>query len=185
MTKLPKFELNLKTVGSLLVGFALILLFILIWVKVNVDAEESYLCAFVEKSPDLSMEECPAHDSNTSWLLLAGFGIAFLVLVSGFYMLFMPQREEKVEFSADSAASGHQKELHQNKMKEIDPASLSDGEKKVYELLQLSQGSKYQSDLIRETGMTKVKMSRLLDRLEGKGIIDRKRRGMTNIVVLK
>ena len=40
------------------------------------------------------------------------------------------------------------------------------------------------SDLIKESGMNKVKVSRILDRLEGKGLIDRKRRGMTNIVIL-
>ncbi len=172
-----KFELNMKTIGSLLVGVSLILLFILILVKVNVDAEESYLCALVEKSPELSMEECPAHDSNTSWLLLAGFGIAFLVLVSGFYMLFMPA---KAKYGEHALAKEHQ-----NVEKEIDLSGFSDEEKRIYELLKLNHGSIYQSDLIKETGLTKVRISRLLDRLEGKGIIDRKRRGMTNIVVLK
>lgn len=163
--------------GSLLVGFSLILLFILIWVKVNVDTEQSFLCKFVETSPDLSMEECPAHDSNTSWLLLAGFGIAFLVLVSGFYMLFLPAKGKLEEHSPAKE--------HQQAEKEINVSSFSEEEKRIYELLKLNQGSIYQSDLIKETGLTKVKISRLLDRLEGKSIIDRKRRGMTNIVVLK
>ncbi len=167
-----KFELNQKTVGSLLVGFSLILLFILIWVKVNVDTEQSFLCKVVEDRPDLTMDQCPAHDSNTSWLLLAGFGIAFLVLVSGFYMLFATQKIE---------AASAKKE----KREEIDLSDFNEEEKKIYKLLQLNQGSMYQSDLIKETGLTKVKMSRLLDKLEGKGFIDRKRRGMTNIVVLK
>ncbi len=167
-----KFELNQKTIGSLLVGFSLILLFILIWVKVNVDTEQSFLCKVVEDRPDLSMEECPAHDSNTSWLLLAGFGIAFLVLVSGCYMLFAPPKMQT-------------ESTKKEKREDLDFSSFSEEEKKIYELLQLNQGSMYQSDLIKETGLTKVKMSRLLDKLEGKGFIDRKRRGMTNIVVLK
>lgn len=178
-----KFELNTKTIGSLLVGFSLILLFILIWVKVNVDTEQSFLCKFVEERPELDMDDCPAHDSNTSWLLLAEFGIALFVLVSGFYMLFTPQKENKEEQPEPPAFQEQQKEI--NMVKEINVASFNDEEKKIYELLRSSQGSMYQSDLIREMGVTKVKISRLLDRLEGKGVIDRKRRGMTNIVVLK
>ncbi|MBI4983154.1 MarR family transcriptional regulator [Candidatus Woesearchaeota archaeon] len=47
------------------------------------------------------------------------------------------------------------------------------------------QGSAYQSDLIKETRLTKVKVTRILDKLEGRGLIERKRRGMTNIVILK
>jgi uncharacterized membrane protein len=46
-------------------------------------------------------------------------------------------------------------------------------------------GSVYQSDIVRETKQSKVKITRILDQLEGKGLIERKRRGMTNIVVLK
>ena len=47
------------------------------------------------------------------------------------------------------------------------------------------KGSIFQSALVEKTGMTKVKVTRLLDKLEGKGLIERKRRGMTNIVVIK
>lgn len=36
-----------------------------------------------------------------------------------------------------------------------------------------------------KTGLTKVKVTRILDRLEGREIIERKRRGMTNVVILK
>tara|TARA_Y100000310_G_scaffold268673_1_gene281382 strand:- start:3542 stop:4015 length:474 start_codon:yes stop_codon:yes gene_type:complete len=47
------------------------------------------------------------------------------------------------------------------------------------------EGSAYQSDLVKELKLSKVKTTRLLDKLEGKGMIERKRRGMTNVVVLK
>jgi len=63
-------------------------------------------------------------------------------------------------------------------------SGLNEEEKKIVDLIQLKEGSIYQSDLIKESGMNKVKVSRILDRLEGKGLIDRKRRGMTNIVIL-
>ncbi len=159
-----------KSIGSVLVGFSLILLFILIMVKLNVDREESYLCSITHTTPGLNAEECPAHNSNTSWRLVSAFGVSFLILASGIYLTFMPRQNGEPEH---------------RKKKEVDASALEEEEKRVYELIKLKEGSIYQSDLIKETGLTKVKISRLLDRLEGKGIIDRKRRGMTNIVVLK
>ena len=64
-------------------------------------------------------------------------------------------------------------------------SKLGDEEKKIYEILKNKNGSAYQTDLIRETGFSKVKVTRILDRLETKDIFERKRRGMTNIIVLK
>ena len=171
-----KLELNQKTIGSLLIAFSFILLFILIWVKLNVDAEQSFLCQIVEETPEVTMEQCPAHDSNTSWLLLVGFGIAFIILASGFYLLFAPVRDAA---SVPPAASRKQK------IAEPDYSALTEEEKKIYDLLTLKEGSMYQSDLVKETDFTKVKVSRILDRLEGKQMIERKRIGMTNIVVLR
>ena len=43
----------------------------------------------------------------------------------------------------------------------------------------------FQADLIEKTGFGKAKMTRILDRLEGKGFVERKRRGMTNVVVIR
>lgn len=63
--------------------------------------------------------------------------------------------------------------------------SLTGEEKKVYDLIVGSDGSVFQTDLIQKTGYSKVKISRILDRLETKGIVERRRRGMTNLIVLK
>ena len=43
----------------------------------------------------------------------------------------------------------------------------------------------FQADLMEKLQIGKVKTTRLLDKLEAKQIIERKRRGMNNIVVLK
>ena len=165
-----KFTIDQKTIGSFLIGFSLILLFILIWVKINVDTEQGFLCEVVEERPDLSMEQCPAHESNTSWLIIAGFFIVFLVFASGLFLLFYPELRQK----EDSPKS-----------EKIDVSLLQEYEKKMYDLLILNQGSMYQSDIIKELGLSKVKVSRILDKMEGKHIIERKRRGMTNIIVLR
>ena len=43
----------------------------------------------------------------------------------------------------------------------------------------------FQRDLMEKLEIGKVKTTRLLDKLESKQIIERKRRGMNNIIVLK
>ena len=58
-------------------------------------------------------------------------------------------------------------------------------EQEIIQFILNKEGSVYQSDLVKELKLSKVKTTRLLDRLEGKGFIERKRRGMTNVVVLK
>ncbi|MBS3065392.1 MAG: MarR family transcriptional regulator, partial [DPANN group archaeon] len=57
-------------------------------------------------------------------------------------------------------------------------------EKQVLELIQDSR-TIFQADLIEKTGFGKAKITRILDRLEGRDFIERKRRGMTNVVVVK
>jgi uncharacterized membrane protein len=68
--------------------------------------------------------------------------------------------------------------------KEIDTSGLRKEDKDVLQIVQASK-TIFQADLIEKTGFGKAKMSRILDRLENKGIIERKRRGMTNVVVMK
>ena len=62
---------------------------------------------------------------------------------------------------------------------------MQSDEKKVFDVLIKGDGSVFQNDLTKSTSYSKVKVSRILDRLETKGLIERRRRGMSNIVVLK
>lgn len=71
-----------------------------------------------------------------------------------------------------------------NKIK-VDYSKLDKEEKKVMFELKENNGSLFQADLSEKTGFSKVKITRILDRLEGKQFIERKRRGMTNIVLIK
>ena len=160
---------NLKTAGYLLISSSAILLLVLTFVKTDFDKQAAFLCEKFHEN-QLDMQQCPAHKSNTSWLIMSAFGIAFLMLGAGFYLLFMvkPSAEEP-----------------KKNFKHVDASKLSNEENKVYEIIKAKEGSAYQTDLIRETGFSKVKITRILDRLEAKDILERKRRGMTNIIVLK
>lgn len=74
---------------------------------------------------------------------------------------------------------------NQATMKDMDVSNLSEEENKIYSLLKDNKGSMYQSDLIRKTDFTKVQITRILDKMESDDILERRRRGMANIVVLK
>ncbi|MBI4150534.1 MarR family transcriptional regulator [Candidatus Woesearchaeota archaeon] len=63
--------------------------------------------------------------------------------------------------------------------------SLGGDEAKVFDLVVQSKGTLYQHELVEKLQLSKVQVTRLLDRLEGQGLIERKRRGMTNLIVLK
>lgn len=69
--------------------------------------------------------------------------------------------------------------------KKIDATALDSDEKKVLEVVQAGSGSAFQSEIVGKLGYTKVKVSRILDKMEQKGLVERKRRGMANLVVLK
>jgi len=64
-------------------------------------------------------------------------------------------------------------------------STLDKEEKIVLERIIESEGTIFQSDLVEKTEFPKVKITRILDRLEGRNLVERKRRGMTNIVILK
>ncbi len=158
-----------RQIGYGLIALAVVLLITLSMVKSDVDRQDAFLCEIVSKDPSFNMEDCPAHKDNTSWLIIGAFGVTFIILGTGVYLPFMQEKQ-----------TGQKSEL-----KEVDESQLDEEEKRIYSLLKGGNGSKYQTDIIRETGYSKVKVTRILDRLEGKGIIERRRRGMTNVIFLK
>ncbi|HEX9913818.1 MAG TPA: MarR family transcriptional regulator [Candidatus Bathyarchaeia archaeon] len=70
-----------------------------------------------------------------------------------------------------------------------DPLRVLEGitdqdERVVLGLVVESGGSTFQSDLVERSGFSKGKVSLVLDRLEARGIIQRKRSGMTNLITV-
>ncbi len=165
---------NEKIIGYSLIAFAAVLFVVLIFIKIQVDKESAYLCEKFHENK-LDMSACPVHQansfsSNLSWMITTAFGISFLIFAAGVYIAFFHRlltREPKKEF------------------KDVDLSRLGGDEKRIYEIIKSKSGSAYQSDLIKETGLSKVKVTRVLDRLEAKDVLEKKRRGMTNIIVLK
>lgn len=63
--------------------------------------------------------------------------------------------------------------------------NLAGNDKAVYDAVVKADGTIFQSDVMKQIGFSKVKTSRILDRLEAKGLVERRRRGMANLVVLR
>ncbi|MBI2141967.1 hypothetical protein HYU15_00580, partial [Candidatus Woesearchaeota archaeon] len=132
-----------KTFGAALVALALVLALLLVFVKANTDQQAAFLCEKFHEN-QLDMQQCPAHKSNTSWLLTLAFGAAFLILAIGLY-LFLSETQgiaKAALASAVSSASLPKETLDK----------MSAEEKAVYDAVKQTEGSAYQSDLIKATG---------------------------------
>ncbi len=156
-----------KTLGSLLVALGIILLFALTFAKIDIDKQSTVLCEKFHEAND--MKNCPVHKSNLSWLIIVAYAVNFLILLVGFYLLFFTKINEEVK----------------KEFKNVDVSKLDEEERRFYDIIKHKDGSAFQTDLIKETGFSKVKTTRILDKLEMKGVLERKRRGMTNIIVLR
>ena len=156
-----------RIIGYSISALAIVLIVIFSMANVELDKTNIFLCQAVSSNPDINMAQCPAHTSDLPWLITMGFSISILLLVGGIFLILYPwQKGDK-------------------KRKKASMIPMEEDEKKVFALLSENNGSMYQSDLIKQTGFSKVKITRVLDKMATKEIIDRQRRGMTNIVVLK
>lgn len=116
-----------------------------------------------------SLESCPfyeEHHSNERILFIIGLLAAFLGGI-GFYIS-LTKTERLVEH------------------KKYDLTKLNSEEKKVFYFIRENKDrGVYQSNIVEHFNFPKSKVSRILDKLEQIDIVERKRRGMTNIILLK
>ncbi|MFH0863054.1 MAG: MarR family transcriptional regulator [Candidatus Altiarchaeota archaeon] len=61
---------------------------------------------------------------------------------------------------------------------------LDPEEREVYRLIIESSGTMFQRDIVDKLGWSKVRVTRTLDSLESRRLLERRRRGLTNIIVL-
>ncbi|MFT4311394.1 MAG: helix-turn-helix transcriptional regulator [Candidatus Woesearchaeota archaeon] len=151
-------------------GYALLIVALVLFASglmLNNYHQESslFMCTLVEQNPDIDMADCPAHSNTHIYYIAIIMAIGFGAFFFAIYLI----------FDADMLKS----------KKADKKINLDDDEKIVINLLETNEGSVYQSDIVKHTEFSKVKTTRVLDKLEGKGLLERKRRGMTNIVILK
>ncbi len=111
-------------------------------------------------------------------------GIMFFVIIIGLYLIFFGKEEKVItKIKKIKPQIEPQKITKENYQKILN--KLNNDEKLIFDKIIESEGAIFQSDLVDKTKFSKVKVTRILDRLEGIGLIERKRRRMTNVVILK
>jgi uncharacterized membrane protein len=155
-----------KNVGMLIIGLAIVL-GIIVFIFNNA------LTTIVNTSCSHG-PTCPMYGTiNTQTYV--GIALIGIILIIGIVFLFAKESERVVLKTRTIQA----------KRKPIDLGGLDRDEKQVVKLLQGENNAMFQSTLMEKLGIGKVKATRLLDKLEAKQLIERKRRGMNNIVVLR
>ena len=156
-----------KNVGWLIIGISAIVVFIIILFNSALEKIVDQTCTMAGHT-SCQMEQTINQQTYLS------YSIVGILLIIGLFLLFSKPQERVVI----RKINGPKKEI------KLDIASLNNEEKKVISLIKDNKAI-FQADLIEKTGFGKAKMSRILDRLENRGFVERKRRGMTNIVVIK
>jgi uncharacterized membrane protein len=155
-----------KQVGYLLLGIAVLLIVIVFLFQ------SALQDIVVASCGEAHTTACPMNDTVTQQTYLS-LSIVGILIIFGFVLIFTKPKEKIVIKKV------------KEKRKKIDKSKLDKDEKKVISILEQENGTIFQATLKENLEIGKVKLTRLLDKLEAKQFIERKRRGMNNIVVLK
>ena len=154
-----------KRIGIIISVISTILLFILASFSIKIAEIESAKCIHPPGG------QCPltAHIPSASY---AGAVLLVIIFILGIKVALKSESSEKIRKESAEKA-------------EAVARALKGDEKKAYELIAASQGAVFQSELVEKMGYSKVRVSRILDKLEGQDLIERRRRGLANMVLIK
>ena len=155
-----------KHVGFLVLGIAVLLIIIIFLFQAALKDIIVASCGAAHTTA------CPMNDTVTQQTYLS-LAIVGILIVIGFVLIFAKPKERIIVRKV------------KEKKKKLDMKGLDRDEKRVINLLLKENKAMFQSSLMEKLEIGKVKATRLLDKLEAKQIIERKRRGMNNIVVLR
>lgn len=158
-----------KNVGWLIIGLSVVVIGIIFLFNATLRDFIVESCSSAHTDGTI----CPMFTTLNNQTYLALAIVAILILV-GLVLIFSKPHERIII----------RKVKEKLEKKVIDLSGLKSEEKQVYKIVS-GEKAIFQADLIEKTGFGKAKMSRIIDRLEGRGLVERKRRGMTNIVALK
>lgn len=155
-----------KHVGYLLLGIA-VLLIVIIFLFQGALREIVAVGCGIEHSL-----VCPMNETINQQTYLALAIVGILIIFSG--VLIFTKSKEKIIIKRIK-----------DKKKKLDLSKLDKKEKEVIKILEEENGTIFQAELMEKLNVGKVGITRFLDKLEAKQLIERKRRGMNNVVVLK
>ena len=151
-----------------MIGISIVLLGIVFLFKTSL---ADYIYTTCPLLHDTDATECPATRTLNQQAYLAYFLVSVIAIIGITLATIKPEKIIVIKKVKD-------------KKVEINTKEFSKEEKNIIVLLS-KEKTMLQADLIEKTQMNKAKVTRILDKLENKNIIERKRRGLTNIVVFK
>jgi len=164
-------QINSKLVGYILIIIAISLAIITYFFTTKI--QDSYMQACSNTcSADPEMNYCPHEHAWPIETFIASFFI-LAILALAILLIFLDKFSEGGKIN--------EKEI---RFKEAYKLANKD-ERKILELLKENSWIMFQSEIVERSGFSKVKVTRLLDKLEARGYVERKRRGMTNVVIFK
>jgi uncharacterized membrane protein len=156
-----------KKIGLTFIGIAVVLFFLVFYMTQTI----MDLRLELHKDCNLPAEACP-YKSSVPTESVAAFVFVIAIGIFGLFLTITAKQTERI---------AHQQKLKLNESIK----TLQDDEKKVLRIINEGEGFILQGDLIEKSGYSKVKVSRILDRLEAKNLVERRRRGMSNVILLK
>lgn len=157
-----------KNVGYLLLGISILIILLIFLFNSTLNEAVRNSC-FLQHG---DVTSCEMFDTVNKQTYLS-LGIVGFIIIIGLVLIFTKPKERIVI------------KKFKEKKKELDLKGLDAKEREVVGILEKENGVIFQSALMERLGIGKVGITRLLDKLEAKQIIERKRRGMNNVVVLK
>jgi uncharacterized membrane protein len=151
-----------KNVGYLIVGMSIVICIIVLIFNNGLKSVVAETCSH---GPSCTMYTTI---SIQTWFSVA---IAGIILVIGLFFVFVKEDEKIIIQKV------------REKKKRLNVGGLNNEELKIVRLLKKEKGM-FQAELMERLEIGKVKTTRLLDKLEAKQLVERKRRGMNNFVVL-
>ncbi len=156
-----------KHVGFIIIGISAIMVLIVFLFQKALREIVGSSCSAEHSST------CPMFTTITQQTYLS-LSIVGILAIIGLAMIFNKPKEKVVV----------RKIKEKIEKKKVNLEGFRQEDKRIFMMVK-EKGAMFQADLIEKTGFGKAKMTRIIDRLEGKDLIERRRRGMTNIIVLK
>lgn len=166
--KKEKVNMKNRQVGMIIVGIAIVIgVIIFLFNSAMIDIVNT-TCSH---GPSCSMY------GNIRTQTYVGISLVAVIVIIGLVLIFSKENERVVV---------RQKTITKTeKKKPVSLSGLDKKEREVIRIIQSENGAIFQASLMEKIGIGKVGITRLLDKLEAKQLIERKRRGMNNIVILK
>ena len=162
------FGMENKNVGWLIIGISALIVGIIFLFNNAMKRIIDSGCSMMH-----NLGYCPAYATINQQTYLSLSIVGMLALIGIFLIVSKPREKIVIKKVKEKETKRY-----------FDTRELKSEEKDVLNLIQ-SNKAVFQSELIEKMGLGKAKMTRIIDRLEGRGFVERKRRGMTNVVVLK